>query len=206
MNWQPFFHPRLSQLFRQRASAKVSFVYSTAMSNLDPQQFLNATEQVAFNAVRDAISHLEEFDLPSEPAPRGRPCISAATIGDVRWLKARFLLASCRACACEEVLSFEGLADSVRLSWFANCFACKSCGHNAAYVLPTWHEKARAVAERIGSINAETASKADTAIAALRTQELQKEGSASRVRRGLDGSSSERRRAVLSWLGWNHFM
>jgi hypothetical protein len=24
--------------------------------------------------------------------------------------------------------------------------------------------------------------------------------------RGLDGSSSERRRAVLSWPGWNHFM
>jgi hypothetical protein len=79
----------------------------------------------------------------------------------------------------------EGLADSVRLSWFANCFVCKSCGHNAAYVLPTWHEKARAVAERTGSINAETASKADTAKAALRTQELQKEVSASRVRRVL---------------------
>jgi hypothetical protein len=135
------------------------------MSNLDPQQFLNATEQVAYNAVRDAISHLEEFDLPSEPAPRGRPCVSAATIGDVRWLKARSLLASCRACACEEVLSFEGLADSVRLSWFANCFVCKSCGHNAAYVLPAWHEKA---------------SKAGTARGAsfisLETQELRTEG------------------------------
>jgi hypothetical protein len=166
------------------------FVYSTAMSNLDPQQFLNATEQVAYNAVRDAISHLEEFDLPSEPAPRGQPYISAATIGDVRWLKARSLLASCRACACEEVLSFEGLADSVRLSWIANCFVCKSCGHNAAYVLPTWHAKTRAVAERTGSINDETASKADTprgaSFISLETQELRTEGWASHVRQVLN--------------------
>jgi hypothetical protein len=166
------------------------FVYSTAMSNLDPQQFLNATEQVAYNAVRDAISHLEEFDLPREPAPRGQPCISAATIGDVRWIKARSLLVSCRACACEEVLSFEGLADSVRLSWIANCFVCKSCGHNAAYVLPTWHAKTHAVAERTGSISDETASKADTPRGAsfifLETQELRTEGWASRVRQVLN--------------------
>jgi hypothetical protein len=160
------------------------------MSNLDPQQFLNATEQVAYNAVRDAISHLEEFDLPREPAPRGQPCISAATIGDVRWIKARSLLVSCRACACEEVLSFEGLADSVRLSWIANCFVCKSCGHNAAYVLPTWHAKTHAVAERTGSISDETASKADTPRGAsfifLETQELRTEGWASRVRQVLN--------------------
>ena len=165
------------------------FVYSTAMSNLDPQQFLNATEQVAYNAVRDAISHLEEFDLPSEPAPRGRPCVSAATIGDVRWLKARSLLASCRACACEEVLSFEGLANSVRLSWFANCFVCKSCGHNAAYVLPTWHE---------------TASKADTprgaSFISLETQELRTAGWASHVRQVLNFITAKTLAARLSAL------
>jgi hypothetical protein len=159
------------------------------MSNLDPQQFLNATEQVAYNAVRDAISHLEDFDLQHQPNQRDRPCIPSATIGDIRWLNGRSLLALCKACSREEVLSFEGLADSVRLSWFANRFVCKCCGHYAAYILPTWRGTADVSAKRSDSVDAERASKMDTAIAAsgisLGTQELQTEGRTSRERQVL---------------------
>ena len=59
--------------------------------------------------------------------PPGPP----ATLGEVRWLDARSLLASCKACAHETVLNVEALADSVPLSWFATRFVCRCCNASA---------------------------------------------------------------------------
>jgi hypothetical protein len=64
-----------------------------------------------------------------------------ATLGEVRWLDARSLLASCRACAHESVLNVETLADTVPLSSLATDFVCKYCGALGAYILPSWSEK-----------------------------------------------------------------
>jgi hypothetical protein len=64
-----------------------------------------------------------------------------ATLGEVRWLDARSLLASCKACTHESVLDVEALADSVPLSSFATDFVCKRCGALGAYILPSWSEK-----------------------------------------------------------------
>jgi hypothetical protein len=61
-----------------------------------------------------------------------------ATLGDVRWLDARWLLASCKACAFEMILDIEALPDFVPLSWFAANFVCNRCGDVSAYILPCW--------------------------------------------------------------------
>lgn len=63
-----------------------------------------------------------------------------ATLGEVRWLDARSLLASCKACTHESVLNVEALADSVPLSSLATDFVCKCCGALGAYILPSWSE------------------------------------------------------------------
>jgi hypothetical protein len=61
-----------------------------------------------------------------------------ATLGEVRWLDAHSLRASCRACLHEDVLNVEALPNSMRLSWFVSRFVCKRCGHRDADVLPSW--------------------------------------------------------------------
>jgi hypothetical protein len=63
-----------------------------------------------------------------------------ATLGEVRWLDARSLLASCKACTHESVLNVEALADTVPLSSLATDFVCKCCGALGAYILPSWSE------------------------------------------------------------------
>jgi hypothetical protein len=69
--------------------------------------------------------------------PPGPP----ATLGEVRWLDARSLLASCKACAHETVLNVEALADSVPLSWFATRFVCRCCNAVGAHILPCWTDE-----------------------------------------------------------------
>ena len=69
--------------------------------------------------------------------PPGPP----ATLGEVRWLDARSLLASCKACAHETVLNVEALADSVPLSWFATRFVCSCCNAVGAHILPCWTDE-----------------------------------------------------------------
>ena len=64
-----------------------------------------------------------------------------ATLGEVRWLDARSLLASCRACMHETVLNVDSLPDTTPLSWFAVGLACKRCDAVGAYILPSWSEK-----------------------------------------------------------------
>jgi hypothetical protein len=61
-----------------------------------------------------------------------------ATLGDVRWLDARWLLASCKTCAQETTLDIEALPDFVPLSWFAANFVCNRCSGISAYILPSW--------------------------------------------------------------------
>jgi hypothetical protein len=61
-----------------------------------------------------------------------------ATLADVRWLDARWLLASCKACGQETILDIEALPDFVPLSWFAANFVCNRCGGVSAYILPNW--------------------------------------------------------------------
>src|ERR1700730_16868452 len=61
-----------------------------------------------------------------------------ATLADVRWLDALWLLASCKACAQETILDIEALPDFVPLSWIAAHFVCKRCGGTSAYILPSW--------------------------------------------------------------------
>jgi hypothetical protein len=56
----------------------------------------------------------------------------------VRWLDARWLLASCKACGLETILDIEALPDFVPLSWFAANFVCNRCGGASAYILPSW--------------------------------------------------------------------
>jgi hypothetical protein len=69
--------------------------------------------------------------------PPGPP----ATLGEVRWLDVRSLLASCKACTHETVLNVDSLPDTVPLSWFAARFVCKCCDAVGAYILPSWSEK-----------------------------------------------------------------
>ena len=66
--------------------------------------------------------------------PPGPP----ATLGEVRWLDARSLLASCKTCTHETVLNIDALPDTVPLSWFAESFVCKHCEAVDAYILPSW--------------------------------------------------------------------
>ncbi len=66
--------------------------------------------------------------------PPGPP----ATLGEVRWLDARSLLASCKMCAHETVLNIDSLPDTVPLSWFAESFVCKHCDAADAYISPSW--------------------------------------------------------------------
>jgi hypothetical protein len=66
--------------------------------------------------------------------PPGPP----ATLGEVRWLDARSLLASCKTCAHETVLNIDALPDTVPLSWFAESFVCTCCDAVDAYILPSW--------------------------------------------------------------------
>ena len=66
--------------------------------------------------------------------PPGPP----ATLGEVRWLDARSLLASCKTCAHETVLNVDSLPDTVPLSWFAAGFVCKCCDAVDVYILPSW--------------------------------------------------------------------
>jgi hypothetical protein len=61
-----------------------------------------------------------------------------ATLGDVRWLDAQWLLASCKRCAHETIVEVETLPDFVPLSWFADQFICKRCDGVDAYILPSW--------------------------------------------------------------------
>ena len=61
-----------------------------------------------------------------------------ATLGDVRWLDAHWLLASCKRCAHETIVDVEALPDFVPLSWFAEQFICKRCDGLDAYILPSW--------------------------------------------------------------------
>jgi hypothetical protein len=70
-----------------------------------------------------------------------RPSGPPATLGEVRWLDARSLLASCKACAHETVLNVDSLPDTLPLSWFASRFACKCCDAVGAYISPSWSEK-----------------------------------------------------------------
>jgi hypothetical protein len=67
-----------------------------------------------------------------------QPIGPPATLGDVRWLDALWLLASCKACAQETILDIEALPDFVPLSWIAAHFVCKRCGGTSAYILPSW--------------------------------------------------------------------
>ena len=67
-----------------------------------------------------------------------QPIGPPATLGDVRWLDALWLLASCKACAQETILDIEALPDFVPLSWIAAHFVCKRCGGVSAYILPSW--------------------------------------------------------------------
>ena len=66
--------------------------------------------------------------------PPGPP----ATLGEVRWLDARSLLASCKTCTHETVLNVDLLPDTVPLSWFSADFVCKHCDAVDAYILPSW--------------------------------------------------------------------
>ena len=66
--------------------------------------------------------------------PPGPP----ATLGEVRWLDARSLLASCKTCAHETVLNVDALPDTVPLSWFSGDFVCKRCDAVDVYILPSW--------------------------------------------------------------------
>jgi len=64
------------------------------------------------------------------------------TLGEVRWLDARSLLASCKACAHETVLNVDSLPDTQPLSWFASRFVCMRCEAVGAYIIsPSWSEK-----------------------------------------------------------------
>ena len=61
-----------------------------------------------------------------------------ATLGDVRWLDAYWLLASCKKCGYEEIVDVEALPDFVPLVWFAEQFVCNRCDGIEAYILPSW--------------------------------------------------------------------
>ncbi len=56
------------------------------------------------------------------------------TLGEVRWLDARSLLASYKACAHETVLNVDSLPDTLPLSWFASRFVYKCCDAVGAYI------------------------------------------------------------------------
>ena len=61
-----------------------------------------------------------------------------ATLGDVRWLDAYWLLASCKKCGYEAIVDVEALPDFVPLVWFAEQFVCNRCDGIEAYILPSW--------------------------------------------------------------------
>jgi hypothetical protein len=69
---------------------------------------------------------------------RNAPIGSPVTLGDVRWLDAHWLLASCKRCAHETIIHIESLPDFVPLSWFADQFICERCDCVDAYILPSW--------------------------------------------------------------------
>ena len=73
-----------------------------------------------------------------EPEPPPGP---PATLGEVRWLDAISLLASCKVCAHETVLNVNSLPDTVPLYWFASRFVCKCCDAVGTYISPSWSEK-----------------------------------------------------------------
>jgi hypothetical protein len=73
-----------------------------------------------------------------EPEPPPGP---PGTLGEVRWLDAISLLASCKVCAHETVLNVDSLPDTVPLSWFASRFVCKCCDAVGAHISPSWSEK-----------------------------------------------------------------
>jgi hypothetical protein len=64
------------------------------------------------------------------------------TLGDVRWLGARSLVAVCHSCGHLDVFDVAALPDSMPLSWVASRFVCKRCNHPGAYVLPNWTDPA----------------------------------------------------------------
>jgi hypothetical protein len=66
--------------------------------------------------------------------PNGSP----PTLGDVRWVGARSLLARCMTCPHEDIIDVTGQPDSAPLSTFAARFVCRRCGRRGAYVLPNW--------------------------------------------------------------------
>jgi hypothetical protein len=66
-----------------------------------------------------------------------------ATLGDVRWLDAHWLLASCKTCAHETIVDVEALPDFVPLSWFAEQFICERYAGVEAYILPSWVGESR---------------------------------------------------------------
>jgi hypothetical protein len=67
-----------------------------------------------------------------------QPPVPPATLGEVRWLDARSLLASCKTSADETVLNVDSLPDTVPLSWFSADFVCKRCEAVEGYILPSW--------------------------------------------------------------------
>lgn len=62
----------------------------------------------------------------------------SATVGDLRWLHAYWLLASCKTCGHEAIVDVEALPDFVPLAWFAEQFVCERCNGVEAYILPSW--------------------------------------------------------------------
>ena len=66
-----------------------------------------------------------------EPEPPPGPPV---TLGEVRWLDAISLLASCKVCAHETVLNVDSLPDTVPLYWFASRFVCKCCDARSAHI------------------------------------------------------------------------
>jgi hypothetical protein len=69
---------------------------------------------------------------------RKQSLTSPSTVGDVRWLDAHWLLASCKTCGHEAIVDVEALPDFVPLAWFAEQFICERCNGVEAYILPSW--------------------------------------------------------------------
>jgi hypothetical protein len=74
---------------------------------------------------------------------REAPVKALVTLGDVRWLDAVGLLASCKTCGYEAVVEVKALPDFVPLSWFAEQFICKRCDGSDAYILPSWGDRSQ---------------------------------------------------------------